>query len=477
MTEFSYENQGTNTYLVYEIKESEQIDSLTLGMIVNNKIPGFSNTVYTQINEKKLLKYSITSKISANEFFSGTVTKKRLLGVFKSIVKGFISAEDYMIDANSLILDAKYVYCNVSSCEAELICLPLKAPDDIKTDLKVFFKNIMFRTSFDQKENCDYIAVIINYLNSNSPFSIYEFKNVLESIDDNADKIQKKKSTIKNTTSNNVNEIKEDKIKVKKPLESRPVVQKSPTPAYPLKNEPPVVNKSVQKPVSVVEQNTNEQEISLFYLLQHYNKDNATLYKAQKKRKKHNNTESKSVPLNTQFAVPGINNNINIQKKPLNSFNSGTHSNILNRNSLNNDGIKNDIQQENIQHLNANFGETTVLSQTNDVIAETTVLVPEKRQSPYLIRIKNSERVIINKPVFNIGKEKSYVDYFIGDNAAVSRSHAKVLMRDNKFYVVDTNSTNHTYVNGKQINSNIEVEISNGDKLSFANEDFEFKLF
>ena len=477
MTEFSYENQGTNTYLVYEIKESEQIDSLTLGMIVNNKIPGFSNTVYTQINEKKLLKYSITSKISANEFFAGTVTKKRLLGVFKSIVKGFISAEDYMIDANSLILDMEYVYCDVSSCEAELICLPLKVLDDRETDLKGFFKNIMFSTSFDQKENCDYIAVIINYLNSNSPFSIYEFQNTLESIDDNTDKIQKKKSTIKNTTSNNVNEIKEDKIKVKKPLESRPAVQKSPTPAYPLKNEPPVVNKSVQKPISAVKQNTNEKEISLFYLLQHYNKDNAALYKAQKKRKKHNNIDSRSVPLNTQFAVPGINNNINIQKKPLNSSDSGIYSNISNRNSLNNDGMKNGIQQENIQHLNANFGETTVLSQAGGAVAETTVLASDKCQSPYLIRLKNSERVMINKPVFNIGKEKSYVDYFIGDNAAVSRSHAKILIRDNKVYVVDTNSTNHTYVNGKQINSNIEVEISNGDKLSFANEDFEFRLF
>ena len=74
-------------------------------------------------------------------------------------------------------------------------------------------------------------------------------------------------------------------------------------------------------------------------------------------------------------------------------------------------------------------------------------------------------------------KKKSYVDYFVSDNTAVSRSHANIITRDSKYYVMDTNSTNHTYVNGKMIQSNIEVEIENGDKIRFGNEDFEFRMF
>ena len=34
--DFSYENQGANTYLVYEIKEGDSIDTLSLGMLTNN---------------------------------------------------------------------------------------------------------------------------------------------------------------------------------------------------------------------------------------------------------------------------------------------------------------------------------------------------------------------------------------------------------------------------------------------------------
>ena len=75
-----------------------------------------------------------------------------------------------------------------------------------------------------------------------------------------------------------------------------------------------------------------------------------------------------------------------------------------------------------------------------------------------------------------MGKEKSYVDYFISDNTAISRSHANVISRDGEYFVVDTNSTNHTYVNGMMIQSNVETKIDDGARIRLANEEFEFKL-
>jgi len=126
-----------------------------------------------------------------------------------------------------------------------------------------------------------------------------------------------------------------------------------------------------------------------------------------------------------------------------------------------------------------NFGETTVLNAAT--YGETTVLnagviQQEVKLQPYLIRAKNNERIALNKPVFRIGKEKSYVDYFISDNTAISRSHANVISRDDEYFVVDTNSTNHTYVNGMMIQSNVETKIVDGAKIRLANEEFEFKL-
>ena len=114
--EFSYESQGVNTYLVYKIKNSETIDTLSLGMLTNNSIPGLAKTLFTQMDEEKYIKYNVSAKISMKQFFGGVVNRKRLLGAFEGIVDGLMSAEDYMIDTSSIILDPEYIFVDVTSC-------------------------------------------------------------------------------------------------------------------------------------------------------------------------------------------------------------------------------------------------------------------------------------------------------------------------------------------------------------------------
>ena len=74
---FSYENQGATTYLVYEVNESDEIDSLSLGMLTNNKIQGLAQTLFTQMDETRYIKYNVSSKISVRQFFNGPVNKKK----------------------------------------------------------------------------------------------------------------------------------------------------------------------------------------------------------------------------------------------------------------------------------------------------------------------------------------------------------------------------------------------------------------
>lgn len=95
----------------------------------------------------------------------------------------------------------------------------------------------------------------------------------------------------------------------------------------------------------------------------------------------------------------------------------------------------------------------------------------------YLIRAKSGEKIILNKPVFRIGKERSYVDYWVSDNTAVSRAHANIVSRDGEYFIVDTNSTNHTYINGGMIPTNVETRLPHGAKIRLGNEDFEFRRY
>ena len=121
------------------------------------------SVIFTQLDDKKYFKYNISKKIPVTQFFSGIVNKKRLLSVFESIADALISASEYMIEQKTLILDLDYIFVDVITSKAELISLPVIMEGD-STDILMFFKNIMFSTQFDQRENCDYVAGIINYL-------------------------------------------------------------------------------------------------------------------------------------------------------------------------------------------------------------------------------------------------------------------------------------------------------------------------
>lgn len=93
-----------------------------------------------------------------------------------------------------------------------------------------------------------------------------------------------------------------------------------------------------------------------------------------------------------------------------------------------------------------------------------------------LTRRVNDEYIEINKAVFRLGKGKGCVDYFVGNNNAVSRSHADIITRGAQYFIYDQNSTNHTYVNGEIIPVKIEVEIFDGDEIRLADEEFIFHI-
>ena len=100
----------------------------------------------------------------------------------------------------------------------------------------------------------------------------------------------------------------------------------------------------------------------------------------------------------------------------------------------------------------------------------------ENTHFPTLFRLVTQETIQVNKPVYRIGKEKSYVDYFVSNNTLISRSHADIITRSDGFYVKDLNSKNRTYINGCDIGVQSEVKINDGDRLILANEEFIFNV-
>lgn len=105
----------------------------------------------------------------------------------------------------------------------------------------------------------------------------------------------------------------------------------------------------------------------------------------------------------------------------------------------------------------------------------TTVLKTKPNDSivPYLLRLSTNEMIPINKDSFRIGKSFES-DFQILDNRRVSRRHCTIKLKEGKCYIRDNESTNHTYINGVQIEPNKFYPINSNDYIRMADEEFKF---
>lgn len=113
--------------------------------------------------------------------------------------------------------------------------------------------------------------------------------------------------------------------------------------------------------------------------------------------------------------------------------------------------------------LSGGAGETTVLSNRGAVSGGT------------LIRKRTGEVININADQFVIGRERKSVNYCIADNTSVSRNHVRLTVRNGMVYMTDLGAANGTFINGVKLQPRQEMALKNGDKITLADEELEYK--
>lgn len=446
---FQNENSGSITYLTYEIGAAEELDRISLGMLTNNKIPGLLPTTYYVKDNQRILRYNVSSKIPLNRFLASRITKKQILTLFRSITDAFLSAEEYMLLTGQFVVDLDWIYVNVGTTEVYLICLPLQERE-MPADLRILLKAILFGTQFETHDNGSYIMEISNYLNGSINFSAMDFKELIQQL------MGKKEDSALEPSGTSP--------AIQPPVQ--PVLRPAPGPTPVLQAVTQSAGYSDVKSAPGIakhgaESNEEKQESTGGFMIPGRNvpvKENLaepakkeksmfSFLKKDKKEKKEKPNKKKEtiselgqqggnpIPQPAPMVKPVLSKQMVLQDMPV--------------------------------------GETTVLSlEPEHTAGETTVL---GFSGVSLFRTRTKERISISKPVFHIGKEKSYADYCIADNSAISRSHADIVQEQGQYYIVDNNSLNHTFVSGVQLRSQERTLLQNGDKILLANEEFEFR--
>ena len=370
--------------------------------------------VHAEVNKKGVaLTGSIVDMMPLQSYFSGVVSKKMFLGVIMQLVAVVKDCEKNLMNVNNLMLDWHSIFLDPRTKKIKCIFWPI-VNNQHPYGLAEFFYDLPFRVVFTKHEDHGYMNTYLNYFKNHSIFSINGFEKTLFEI---IGKPVENKSYLPSDSS---------KIGDSKRFSAKQEEGKS-------KNAP-IAYDPFSAPVV-------KEEVSMF----------CTSCGKQ-------NIESAKfcVHCGTPFKL------VETPLPPKST--SASETNVYESAAR-----KSDTQS---------FSETTVLG-AEPYDTGTTVLgveMGEEPTFPYLIREKTQDKISVDKPSFRIGKESRYCDYFIPNNNAISRSHADILTKDRRYYIIDHNSTNKTYVEGRVIPVEKEVEIFSGTKLRLANEDFVFYI-
>ena len=598
MQGFTYENQGQNTYLVYQF-DDRPIDTMALGMLTNNKIKGFAPAIYTEIDNQKFIKYNVSSHVTLSKLFMGDVRKMRLLKTFVNIVDAMQMLDAYMLDRRTIMLDRDYIYVDASTSDVSMICVPV-VDEFAPIDEREFFKNIIFSVSFAANENGDYVARILAYLNSVELFQLQDFKKMLEGLmsEQPAVGMQNVQPAMGAPyTQNNPYQQTPAGAPAQPQMNMKPAVMQQPVPPVQPQNRPtdigqepaiqnvyvssgasakdiklakreemlkqqeeeraremaknPIAPENVDMGFAVPGMSTNqyaskpkaaapavpakkaskgnknsgssEDDISLFYLMQHYSKENKEKYKAAKERKKSGNTATEAPVAKKQASVikpmaasavqqPPVSNSYQAapaqpqapvmnnpyqaapvqpqapamanpyQAAPAQPQAPAMNSPYQTAPAQPQAPVMNNPypapQMPAMGGMQDDYDQTTLIKNTgNTDDAGTTVLnaATKVERHPYLYQVKNGRKIYLDKKTNRIGKNREVVDICIDGNPAISRCHAIFYRVDDACYIEDLNSTNGTFVDDQQITSNCKTMVRVGSRVKLGDEEFELR--
>lgn len=567
MITFKTETEGFETYRVCEIEENEALDTVGIGMLRNNQIKGLASLAYSRMNDKRALRYNVSSRISLQQFFMGQVDKKRFLTVLRNIVAAVDVLTDYMMDKDQLITEKAEIYVNVGTLDVEMLYCPL-LKEKKELDLTTFVKSLITETEFDKNDG-EYVAELINFLNRPGGFAPAELKEYID-IQLGKQPVRKPARTPmqmiaepQNTTNFTPKGIPSNTTMFTPsgfdapvsgnlggansfgaaPMQSAPAAQPQSMPM----NQPFAVPGMAGNAATPAADASKKKKFSLFGSKKKKGADAEAVAKpdkkAEKKKAAKSSKKTKDYVTPEGIVIPGVQDkggNLPTPPKPAGAAIKQDPSTFANmyaqqpqqpvqpqqpaqpyvvQASLPQQPMfasqpmaqpvmqpqqsapqQTFVPQQPVQPKQPMFNaqpqqpsystamntvlskgpETTVLG-NQGFSGETTVLnagynTMEKMRRPYLIRKRTNQKIDISKDIFRIGKEQSYVDYFVNDNTAISRSHADIVKRGNEYFIIDNNSLNHTYVNGEQIQSQVPTPLKDFDTVTLADEFFEYRL-
>ena len=472
MYKFETIDQGVSSYISLSLSDKDELDQIAVGMMSNNKIEGLLPMSKQWINQKWVLQYQVSNLMPLNIRIQNLVDEKRFTVFLKGFCDAVLGCGEYLLNADNLILDEKYVFIDASSGEPKLIYLPLM--DVEKQDSPQMFINKVIHQLIHSLSAESRLKPILYEYTFEENFDIRRFR---ESLDDlksdveriNAEAINGKRSNISEGPAYAGSSYAEPRAFTSgiNPMQGV--------------SEPAVPFNINEAPASE-ENGTQKKKFGLF--------GGGSKEQKEKKEKK-DKKEKKASSKNLGMAVPGM--AVPGMESP---FNSASEEPLV-QSSIQTSRPESPISSYSpfgaVDVIEGNAGHTVILQQEVDTyepakVNEKAVVDEDVTQigedfavatNPYFELTESAIPGASTRIDINMSLEKLLIGRVSSDEAIpdiafprefkkIGRKHAVLLNKGGNLYLMDLGSANHTFINGQMLSPNQEYVLNDGDEISFT---------
>lgn len=537
---FKVRNIGSEKYLSYILNDDCEFDEELLDYLEENKIPELIDIIYEEDDENDYLTYNVTGRTTVDALLSNTVNAEKILGIVRGVASGIVNLRDLGIPASYVILHKGFTYVNPVTYDVGMLCVPVEADANINAEFRTFVKDILTSVKYDDSEDCNYVARLLNLLNTDK-FTVRNFYSQLTELMESAGmQVEEKfldidgdisvsQSTVDTSPDTSMDDLPEYKDVSFGEDDGSEEEDDTVADVDSLFKDLTFDDSEKQEEGKSVSDGIDMSvfDDSVFDDLETENVDDDSDYtealtsdvevpEPQEPKTQSSLTEvaqttdgvmevelerqEEQIPvlISTDEVMdnPPVVKNIKINRAKIiqkavvdaeesridNPTEQITAPQYMNGEAVepetNMDPVTSKVETEEKKGTGSTVELTGGMNVVKDSDSEVAAAVSKgvPKAMPYIVRVNTGERVMINKAVFKIGKAGRGVDYHVGGNGAISKVHIIIYQREDGCYLKDNKTTNGTYLNGQRLDDNGEMKLSNDAMISVGGEDFIFKL-
>lgn len=537
---FKVRNIGSEKYLSYILNDDCEFDEELLDYLEENKIPELIDIIYEEDDENDYLTYNVTGRTTVDALLSNTVNAEKILGIVRGVASGIVNLRDLGIPASYVILHKGFTYVNPVTYDVGMLCVPVEADANINAEFRTFVKDILTSVKYDDSEDCNYVARLLNLLNTDK-FTVRNFYSQLTELMESAGmQVEEKfldidgdisvsQSTVDTSPDTSMDDLPEYKDVSFGEDDGSEEEDDTVADVDSLFKDLTFDDSEKQEEGKSVSDGIDMSvfDDSVFDDLETENVDDDSDYtealtsdvevpEPQEPKTQSSLTEvaqttdgvmevelerqEEQIPvlISTDEVMdnPPVVKNIKINRAKIiqkavvdaeesridNPTEQITAPQYMNGEAVepetNMDPVTSKVETEEKKGTGSTVELTGGMNVVKDSDSEVVAAVSKgvPKAMPYIVRVNTGERVMINKTVFKIGKAGRGVDYHVGGNGAISKVHIIIYQREDGCYLKDNKTTNGTYLNGQRLDDNGEMKLSNDAMISIGGEDFIFKL-